>query len=122
MLRQLFTLILMLACAFAPALPGREAAAKQKADCCCANDSSTACPRECAPPPAAPVRAPLTLNAPVEQRATAAKPALRVAPLLFSHFVSFAQNEARPAIQPAPRRLVAADSVALFQAHCSLLI
>jgi hypothetical protein len=122
MFRRLFTLILMLACAFAPALPGRDAAAKQKADCCCASDSSTTCPRECAPPPAAPVRAPLTLNAPVDQRATAAKPALRIARVLFFHFVSLAQNEARPAVQPAPVRLVAAASVALFQAHCSLLI
>jgi hypothetical protein len=116
--------MLVLACTLAPALPAREAPAKameKKCGCdraCCATD------RECAPPAPTPVRtaAPATL-ANVELR-TVAKPAKRIAVLAFLKTVSLSLNgfSPTPARAAAPARIVPADSVALFQAHCSFLI
>jgi hypothetical protein len=117
MFRRLFTLCLAVACACAPALAASAPAKHETADCCCAGQ----CP--CAPTESTAPQAPATCTPPaapaaVEDRAKARQPAARQmrAPLhrfLFSSAGSIAAPSALPA---------AAAPVALYRAHCSLLL
>jgi len=114
----------MLACALAPALPARETTTKAASDCCCHDGCGHACgERDCAPPPAPPVRAPAAPTlAVLEQRVAAAKPAAHArmfAALIFSFEKIARAPSARFTAAP---RMLHADGVALFQAHCSFLI
>jgi hypothetical protein len=123
MLRRLLALVLAVTCAFAPVAQAFEVGATEAESCCCG--STCACPpTDCAPAPAAPttVRAPV---ASTEQRALAARPRIRVATAAFARFLSApmpepaltARTRAPHAEGPAP-----ADSVALYEAHCSYRI
>lgn len=117
MSRRLCALLLVLVCAIAPALPALEFAAKADDDCACGHDCCAA--KDCAPPPAAPVRAPLAA-ATVESRQVAAKPATRAVFSFACALFSAQKISAAPAVASVARVAASAASVALFQAHCSL--
>ena len=117
MLRRLFIVILAVACACAPALAASAPAKHETADCCCAGKCPCAPTESTAPSTNGPCVAPVAPMA-LEERAKAAKPAPRRARtpqhrLLFSLTGPSATPRALP---------VAAAPVALFRAHCSLLI
>ncbi|MES2694987.1 MAG: hypothetical protein V4773_16060 [Verrucomicrobiota bacterium] len=122
MLRRVFALILALTCAFAPGLAAFELGAAPAADCCC----GTKCPcppTDCAPPPAMPVSAKPASNASVEERVATAKPSARVVTAAFAHFLSARSVEPALGLRAASAHAARpAGSVALFQAHCSLLL
>lgn len=128
MLRRLTALFLALACAFALALPAHETsdAPGQKNDCCCGPDVASTCgDRDCAPQPGAPSGVRTTAVATTEQQAPAAKATTRISRRAFAAFLSFFSPEkysATPVRTPFADRVAPAASVALFQAHCSLLI
>ena len=120
MLRRLLAFVLAVACACAPVMGAFAVADHQANDCCC----GTKCP--CPPVQqntprtanAAPTTAP---SASVEERAAARKPSARQARAPFSPFLALWE------LSPAARRSASdrvgpAAGVALFQAHCSLLI
>jgi hypothetical protein len=119
MLRRLCTVLIVLACAFAPALPALETADKSDGcgcgkACCGTND--------CAPPPATP-RATTTLNVvgAVEARATLACPARSAATRRpFSVFQSASTQPTR-ALR-ALRVVAVVASAPLYQVHCAFLI
>jgi hypothetical protein len=117
MLRRLFTLLLAVACACAPSLAASAPAKHEAADCCCAGQ----CP--CAPTESTAPSAPATCTPPaapaaVQERAKARKPAPRQARAPQHRFLfSSAGSIVAPRAFPA-----AAAPVALFRAHCSLLI
>ncbi|MBL9189059.1 MAG: hypothetical protein JNK23_16360 [Opitutaceae bacterium] len=120
MLRRLFTLLLAVACACAPALAVSVPVNHEAADCCCANQCPCAPTESTAPGPSGSC-APAASPAAVEERTQARKPAPRAARSQQNHLLS----EARMA--PSFRAPAAfADSpvagVALFRAHCALLI
>ncbi len=123
MLRRLFAFLLVLACAFAPVLPVQSAPETKAADCCCHRKCPCEQNRACAPAPVAAVRAPADATANVEQRVAAAKPKLRVSFAAFARLLFAPEKISAPAVRfafanaPAP-----ADSVALYEAHCSRLI
>lgn len=121
MLRRVCAIVLMFVCALAPALTGHASAAKPES-CCC----GTACPcppKDCPPPPVAPLRASLAADAnSVQQRTQAAKPAAR-ATIALAWFLSLSDARTAPVLPVSVATSVSvADSVALFQAHCSLLL
>ncbi|HEY1109097.1 MAG TPA: hypothetical protein VGE76_10710 [Opitutaceae bacterium] len=120
MLRRVFALILAFTCAFAPGLAAFELASPAE-DCCC----STKCPcppADCAPAPATPSSKTANPVPALEQR-VAAKARARVARAAFAHFVSARSVEPVSAVRANHARDERpAGSVALFQAHCSLLI
>jgi hypothetical protein len=122
MLRRLCTLMLMLACALAPV---RFAFAVETTaeHCCCGKACACTPSNTCAPLPGSPTPAPQpTAATAVEERAAATKPTVRVARLVFAHFVSLSDRDATRSIRIDPDGHPPAASVALFQAHCSLLI
>jgi hypothetical protein len=121
MLRRVCAIVLMLACAFAPALTGH--ASTEKAESCCCGAACPCPPQDCAPPPAAPLRVSLAADAnSVQQRTHAAKPAARAA-LALAWFLSLSDARTASALPvSATTSIPVADSVALFQAHCSLLL
>src|SRR5262245_7366734 len=115
MFRRLCALMLMLACALAPAMPTHgDATEPAQKDCGCGR----ACcgDRECAPPAPNPVRAtaPTTL-ASVEQRVNVSKPAKRIALVAFARILAESTPAALPTRLVAPARIVPADSAALFE-------
>jgi hypothetical protein len=120
MLRRLCTLLLVLACALAPALPALELVAPS-VDCGCGR--SCCGMGDCAMP-SAPVRATtttLTVIGAVEARATVARPAsraiaARALTLSRDNFVSPLRAEF------ALRTVEAAASAPLYRLHCTFLI
>lgn len=120
MLSRVLALILAFTCAFAPGLAAFEFAA-QTEDCCCSNKCP--CPAtECAPPATTPSSKTINPASAVEQR-IATKARARVARAAFAHFVS--PRSVEPVLSVRADLVRAerpAGSVALFQAHCSLLI
>jgi hypothetical protein len=119
MLRRLCTVLLVLACAFAPALPAIETAAKSDECGCCRHCCGTS---DCAPPPAtARATTTLTVVGAVEARTTVARPARgRMASRMFSFFRKVSASPAR-----ALRARRTADTVAsapLHRVHCTFLI
>lgn len=120
MLRRVLSLILAFTCAFAPGLVAFELAAPAE-DCCCSKKCP--CPvTECAPPAATPSSKTANPASAVEQRIVT-KARARIARAAFAHFISTRSVEPVLSVRAdranAERR---AASVALFQAHCSLLI
>ena len=117
MLRRLFIVMLAVACACAPALGASAPVKHVAAECCCAGTCPCAPTESTAPSANTPCVAPVAPMA-LAERAKAAKPApRRVRPpqhrLLFSSTGPIAAPRALP---------TAAAPVALFRAHCSLLI
>lgn len=119
MLRRVLALILAFTCAFAPGLAAFEAAPAE--DCCCSKKCP--CPvTECAPPAATPSAKTANPASAVEQRIVT-KARARVARAAFAHFVSTRSAEPLLSVRAGHARAERpAASVALFQAHCSLLI
>lgn len=120
MLRRVFAFILAFTCAFAPGLAAFELAGPAE-DCCCS--AKCPCPpADCAPAPATP-SSKTTNPAPALEQRVAAKARARVARAAFAHFVSARPVEPVLAVRADQARAGhSAGSVALFQAHCSLLI
>lgn len=119
MLRRLCTLLLVLACAFAPALPALEPVAKSD-DCGCGH--SCCPPADCAMPPA-PARTTTTLNVvgAVEARAQAARPAARATLVrLLTLFPPVTLSSVRAPL--AARKVDAMASVPLYGVHCTFLL
>jgi hypothetical protein len=120
MLRRLCTLLLVLACALAPALPALELITPSD-DCGCGR--SCCGMGDCAMP-VAPVRATtttLSVIGAVEARATIARPAprataIRPSTLSRENFVSPVRAEF------AWRAIEAAASAPLYRVHCTFLI
>jgi hypothetical protein len=121
MIRRLTILLLTLACALAPALPGLASDVSARMDCCC--QGCPACPpSDCVPPAPAPVRVVVTAAAAVEQDSVKAKAA---AGTLVRVLFQFCND--RIVHLAAPSRatvlgIASAGSAALYEAHCSLLI
>jgi len=120
MLRRLCTLLLVLACAIAPALPALELTAKTD-DCACGRDCCA--PTDCAMPPVPARTATTTLNVvgAIEARAQAARPAARATLIRLLTF--FPQISASSVRAPLVARSV--DTVAsapLYRVHCTFLI
>ncbi len=119
MLRRLCTILLVLACAFAPALPAIETAAKSDECGCCQQCCGT---NDCAPPPAtARATTTLTVVGAVEARATVVRPARNaVASLTFSIFRNDSALPVRA--KHALRVAGAAANAPLYRVHCTFLI
>lgn len=128
MLRRLTALLLAFACVLTLALPAHETSDQVAVnDCCCGPDAPSTCgKRDCAPQPcAASATARASVATTEEQQAPAAKPAARVSRQAFAAFLAFFVSEKSVATSARTlfaARVVPAGSVALFQAHCSLLI
>lgn len=124
MVHRIIALVLAVTCAIAPAAWAVERVTiAADADACCCDGACPCPPIDCAPPPAAPVSATPTSATTIEQRATAARPRARVARLEFEHLLSAPRREpALPIRATSVDRIAPTASVALFQAHCSLLI
>lgn len=120
MLRRVLALILAFTCAFAPGLAAFELAAPVE-DCCCSKKCP--CPvTECAPPAATPASKTANPASAVEQRVVT-KARARVARAAFAHFLTARSVEPMLSVRADLARAERpAGSVALFQAHCSLLI
>ncbi len=117
MFRRLNVFVLVLACAFAPALPAFEAVLTAPADCCCGGNHCCS-PAECPPPASARPAASTVVSVAEVSRAAAPRTAARLARVLFA-FVSAAP--AAPALRGDLAAVLApAASVPLFTAHCSL--
>lgn len=121
MLRRFSALLLAIACACAPVMG--MFAAEEAADCCC----GAKCP--CPPMDRGATPTVVVTSAPVAtaslgQRADARKPSARSARAAFAPFISHSENLPAPAAvrRSATDRAAPAASVALFQAHCSLLL
>ena len=122
MLRRLATLLLAIACACAPVVAALTPVADATDDCCC----GTKCPCPPANRPA-PTTAGANLapaaTASIERRTAVRKPSSRQARAAFAAFLSDSEDSAAPAaFAAANERAATAASVALFQAHCSLLL
>jgi hypothetical protein len=119
MFRRLSVLVVMLACAFAPALPALAAVLPEPAARCC--DGDHCCSRPVCPAPVA-VRLDNSSTAGIALVSRAATPrtALRLTRTLFV-FVSPAPVIRVPGAADQSA-LVAAASVPLFTAHCSFLL
>ncbi|MDP3071377.1 MAG: hypothetical protein Q8N18_13890 [Opitutaceae bacterium] len=117
MVRRLFTLLLAVACACAPALAVVTPVNHEAAECCCAGQCPCA-PTESTAPGTSGTCVTAAAPAAVEERAKARKPALRRAQAL-PHRLLFSST----APADAPRAWPAsAATVALYRAHCSWLI
>ncbi len=119
MIRRLFTLMLVLACAFAPALPALETAAKSPA-CDCCGTGNCCDQKDCALPPVAPGIATVP-TATVESRATAARPA-PTARVIRAFDISYRDHVRRMQRTPLRAEAIAPAGAPLFQAHCAFLI
>ncbi len=126
MIRRLTALFLVVACAFALALPAHETSdLSTQMECCCGDGPSTCGQRDCIPAPSAPSARVTQVASAVEQQAPTAKPVAGVSRDGVAALVSFFLREQ---IATSARRVVAAASLVplssgpLFQAHCSLLI
>lgn len=123
MVRRVYSLLLMLACVFAPVGPALAGMLAVDSDaCCCATSCACAPMTGCAPAPSSSQRAAPSVGATVEQAANATKPAARVLRFVFAQALAFPAAHGAPTFSvPAPRDVAGvAASVALFQAHCSL--
>ncbi len=119
MLRRLCTLLLVLACALAPALPALEQTAKAADDCCCGTGHCCGQP-DCAPPAPAPTMSALPA-ATAETRQVAARPAPGAKALRVFDFSG--RNFVRQSRVVATRAaIVVLPGAPLFRAHCALLI
>jgi len=119
MIRRLFVFALMLASALAPAMP---LAPTETSSACCAGDCGAPCRTDCALPPVSAARTTGADVVTIEHRATASKPAARPS-LGFAHPLILSGILSAPTARgfgSGPQ--VPAASVALFQAHCSLLL
>jgi hypothetical protein len=119
MFRHLSVLVVMLACALAPALPALAAVLPEPADCCCASDHCCNRP-ECPAPVAVRLDNSSTAGVALVSRAATPRAALRLTRTLFV-FVSPAPVVRGPTAADQSA-LAAAASVPLFTAHCSFLL
>lgn len=123
MLRRLCALILVIACACAPVLGAFAAVTDEAHASCCCGAKCPCPPTDRGVPPATGVNPAPVATASLERRADARKPVPRVARAPFASFVSGPKNSSALPVRPsAAVRAARAASVALFQAHCSLLI
>ena len=119
MLSRLITVILAIACACAPVAGAIAAEAHEAGDCCCG--------AKCPCPPldrGAPTAARANLApAVLEHRAESRQRAARVARAPFAAFIFSSDNSLAPTVRLATANCaLTAARVALFQAHCSLLL
>jgi hypothetical protein len=119
MFRRLSVILVVLACAIAPALPMLAAVLPEPAACCCANDHCCNRP-ECPAPVAVRLDNSSVAGVALVSRATLPRAAVRLTRTLFV-FVSPALEVHAP-LNLAPSALVTAASVPLFAAHCSFLL
>ncbi len=109
----------MLASALAPAMP---LAPTETSSACCAGNCGAPCRTDCALPPISAARTTGAAVVTIEHRAAAAKPAAR-ATIRFAHPLVLSGILSAPTARGlASGQQVPAASVALFQAHCSLLL
>ena len=119
MFRRLSVFLVVLACAFAPALPALAAVLPEAPACCCASNHCCGRP-ECPVPVAVRLDNSSAVNVALVSRAIFPRVAERLTRTLFI-FVSPAFAVSAP-LNRAPSALVAAGSVPLFTAHCSFLL
>jgi hypothetical protein len=122
MLRRLCTLILVLVCAFAPALPLISATGSSE-DCGCCGNSCKCPPSECALPPVQTSSPTQPALATAAHGTTATKPAPQAAARgVCTPFVSVSKKDFAMPGRFHAERIAPAAGVALLHAHCSLLI
>ena len=119
MFRCFGIILVVLACAFAPALPMLAAVLPEAPACCCAGNHCCSRP-ECPAPVAVRVDNASVVSVASVSRAALPRTAVRLTRVLFV-FVSPAFAVSAP-LNRAPSGLVAAGSVPLFTAHCSFLL